>query len=117
MVDPKGNLQTIVCVYTDITKQREQELKITAMMDEARANAELLTASAAELQTALSKIASGDLTYRVVRSNAGDPAFPLAGITTSNPDGGTAGTQFTDVGELANSTTRYYLVRNRQVTE
>ncbi len=42
MVDPKGNLQTIVCVYTDITKQREQELKITAMMDEARANADSL---------------------------------------------------------------------------
>ena len=37
MVDPKGNLQTIVCVYNDITTQREQELKIKGMMDEAQA--------------------------------------------------------------------------------
>jgi methyl-accepting chemotaxis protein len=78
MVDPKGNLQTIVCVYNDITRQREQESKITAMMDEARANAELLTASAAELQTALSKIASGDLTYRV----SIDEADPLVRLKT-----------------------------------
>jgi methyl-accepting chemotaxis protein len=78
MVDPKGNLQTIVCVYNDITKQREQESKITAMMDEARANSELLTASASELQTALSKIASGDLTYRV----SVDEADPLVRLKT-----------------------------------
>jgi methyl-accepting chemotaxis protein len=74
MVDPKGNLQTIVCVYNDITKQREQEAKINGMMEEARANAELLTASAAELQTALAKIAAGDLTYHV----SVDEADPLA---------------------------------------
>jgi len=74
MVDPKGNLQTIVCVYNDITKQREQEAKINGMMEEARANAELLTASAAELQTALAKIAAGDLTYHV----SVDDADPLA---------------------------------------
>jgi methyl-accepting chemotaxis protein len=78
MVDPKGILQTIVCVYNDITKQREQESKITAMMDEARSNAELLTASASELQTALSKIASGDLTYRV----SVDEADPLVRLKT-----------------------------------
>ena len=78
MVDPKGNLQTIVCVYNDITKQREQEAKINGMMDEARANAELLTASASELQTALAKIASGDLTYRV----SVDEADPLVRLKT-----------------------------------
>ena len=76
MVDPKGNLQTIVCVYNDITKQREQETKINGMMEEARANAELLTASASELQTALAKIASGDLTYRVSVDEA-DPLVRL----------------------------------------
>jgi methyl-accepting chemotaxis protein len=74
MVDPKGNLQTIVCVYNDITKQREQEAKINGMMEEARANAELLTASASELQTALAKIAAGDLTFHV----SVDEADPLA---------------------------------------
>jgi methyl-accepting chemotaxis protein len=76
MVDPKGILQTIVCVYNDITTQRQQETKIKEMMDEARANAELLTSSAAELQTALSKIASGDLTYRVSVDDA-DPLVRL----------------------------------------
>ena len=76
MVDPKGVLQTIVCVYTDITTQREQELKIKEMMNEAKSNAELLTASASELQMALSKIASGDLTYRVSIDEA-DPLVKL----------------------------------------
>lgn len=78
MVDPKGNLQTIVCVYNDITKQREQEAKINGMMEEARANADLLTASASELQTALAKIAAGDLTYRV----SVDEADPLVRLKT-----------------------------------
>ncbi|HJX56740.1 MAG TPA: methyl-accepting chemotaxis protein [Methanoregula sp.] len=78
MVDPKGNLQTIVCVYNDISKQREQEAKINGMMEEARANAELLTASASELQTALAKIAAGDLTYHV----SVDDADPLARLKT-----------------------------------
>ncbi|HWS22376.1 MAG TPA: PAS domain-containing methyl-accepting chemotaxis protein [Methanoregula sp.] len=76
MVDPKGILQTIVCVYNDITTQREQETKIKEMMDEARAKAELLTVSAEELQMALSKIASGDLTYRVSIDDA-DPLVKL----------------------------------------
>jgi len=76
MVDPKGVLQTIVCVYNDITTQREQETKIKEMMDDARAKAELLTVSAEELQMALSKIASGDLTYRVSIDDA-DPLVKL----------------------------------------
>jgi len=69
-------IQTIVCVYNDITTQRQQETKIKEMMDEARANAELLTSSASELQTALAKIASGDLTYRVSVDDA-DPLVTL----------------------------------------
>jgi methyl-accepting chemotaxis protein len=76
MVDPKGVLQTIVCVYNDITTQREQETKIKEMMDEAKAKAELLTVSAEELQMALSKIASGDLTYQVSIDDA-DPLVKL----------------------------------------
>jgi methyl-accepting chemotaxis protein len=78
MLDPKGVLQTIVCVYNDITTQRQQEEKIKEMMDEARSNAELLTSSASELQTGLSKIASGDLTYRV----SIDDADPLVRLKT-----------------------------------
>jgi methyl-accepting chemotaxis protein len=76
MVDPNGNLQTIVCVYNDITTQREQELKIKAMMEEAQAKADLLTASASELQKALAKIATGDLTCKVSIDEA-DPLVRL----------------------------------------
>jgi methyl-accepting chemotaxis protein len=78
MVDPKGVLQTIVCVYNDITMQRGQETKIKEMMEEAKASAELLTQSASELQTALAKIASGDLTYRL----SVDEADPLVRLKT-----------------------------------
>ena len=74
--DAKGNLTTLLCVYNDVTLQREQETKIKQMMDEAKANAELLTVSAAELQTALARIAAGDLTYRVSIDEA-DPLVKL----------------------------------------
>ncbi len=76
ILDVKGNLQTLLCVYNDVTLQREQEKRIKQMMDEAKANAELLTVSAAELQTALAKVASGDLTYRVSIDDA-DPLVRL----------------------------------------
>jgi plastocyanin len=59
----------------------------------------------------------GDASYKVARSDAGDPTFPSATTTTSNPDGGVLGTTFTDAGELSNPTTRYYLVRNKQGNE
>ncbi len=78
IVDTKGDLQTIVCVYNDITKQREQEGKIKGMMEDARSSAELLSASASELQTGLAKIAGGDLTYRV----SVDEADPLVRLKT-----------------------------------
>lgn len=74
VLDTNGTLSTILCVYNDVTRQREQEKQIKNMMDEAKANAELLTTSAAELQTALAKIADGDLTHRV----SVDEADPLA---------------------------------------
>jgi len=76
IVDPKGNLQTIICVYNDITTQRQQETKIKEMMEKATANAELLTASAVELQKGLAKIAAGDLTFRVSIDEA-DPLVKL----------------------------------------
>jgi len=76
IVDTKGNLATLLCVYNDVTRQREQETKIKEMMDEAKANAELLTVSAAELQTALAQIAGGDLTYRLSIDDA-DPLVKL----------------------------------------
>ena len=76
MLDAKGNLSTILCVYNDVTTQRGQEKKIREMMDEAKAGAELLTQSATELQEALAKIAAGDLTYRVSIDDA-DPLVKL----------------------------------------
>ncbi len=76
ILDAKGDLTTILCVYNDVTLQRDQEKQIKQMMDEARANAELLTASAAELQTGLASIAGGDLTYRLSIDDA-DPLLKL----------------------------------------
>ncbi|MFA5237169.1 MAG: PAS domain-containing methyl-accepting chemotaxis protein [Methanoregula sp.] len=78
MLDAQQNISTILCVYVDITARREQEKKIQAMMDEAKAGAELLSASAAELQTGLTKIAGGDLTYQL----SIDDADPLVRLKT-----------------------------------
>jgi methyl-accepting chemotaxis protein len=76
ILDAKGEITTILCVYNDITVQREQEAKIVVMMDDAKANAELLTVSAADLQTAMANIAAGDLTFRL----SIDDADPLVKI-------------------------------------
>lgn len=76
IVDAKGDLSTIMCVYNDVTNQREQEKKIQEMMTEAKSHAELLGASASELQVALANIASGDLTYHVSIDEA-DPLVKL----------------------------------------
>jgi methyl-accepting chemotaxis protein len=86
MVDASGTLTTLLCVYNDVTKQREQEAKIKEMMDEAKANAELLTVSADELQAALAKMASGDLTFRV----SVDEADPLVKLKTDYNTAATA---------------------------
>ena len=59
----------------------------------------------------------GDLSYKVVRQSAGNPRFPAGSTNTVNPDGGVLGTTFTEAGDLANATPRYYLVRNKQSNE
>jgi methyl-accepting chemotaxis protein len=76
ITDAGGNLSTLLCVYNDVTAQREQEKKIKGMMDEATGNAELLSQSAAELQSGLAKIAAGDLTFHVSVDDA-DPLVRL----------------------------------------
>lgn len=60
---------------------------------------------------------TGDVSYKVARQSGGDPTFPVASTTTVNPAGGVLGTTFTDAGDLADPTTRYYLVRNKQTNE
>ncbi len=76
MLDAQQNLSTILCVYVDVTARREQEKKIQEMMEEAKASAELLSASAAELQTGLANIAAGDLTFQLSIDDA-DPLVQL----------------------------------------
>jgi len=76
IMDAKGTLTTVLCVYNDVTTQREQELKIKEMMDQATANAELLTQSVSELQSAMAKVAAGDLTCKVSIDDA-DPLVTL----------------------------------------
>jgi plastocyanin len=61
---------------------------------------------------------TGDVTYRVVRSLVGDPRFTVGVNTvTGSPDGGNAGTMFTELGGLSDPASHYYLIRNRQTTE
>lgn len=60
---------------------------------------------------------AGDISYKVARQSGGDPTFPAGTTITVNPDGGVFGTTFTDAGDLASPTTRYYLVRNKQTNE
>jgi len=76
MFDANQNITTILCVYVDVTARRAQEKKIQAMMDEAKASAELLSASATELESGLAKIAAGDLTCRLSIDDA-DPLVRL----------------------------------------
>ena len=81
MMDAQQNLSTILCVYVDVTDRRAQEKKIQEMMEEAKASAELLSASAAELQTGLEKIApaisrASSALMMQIRS------YPSRGITT-----------------------------------
>ncbi len=59
----------------------------------------------------------GDVSYKVSRQSGGDPAFPDGSTTTLDPDGGVLDTTLTDVGDLINPTTIYYLVRNKQSNE
>ena len=60
---------------------------------------------------------TGDASYKVARQSGGDPLFPTASTTTVDPDGGVLGTTFTDIGDLGNGTTRYYIIRNKQTNE
>ncbi|HNX17676.1 MAG TPA: methyl-accepting chemotaxis protein [Methanoregula sp.] len=76
MLDAQQNISTIMCVYVDVTARREQEKQIRVMMNDAKAGAELLSASATELQTGLEKIAGGDLTYQLSIDDA-DPLIRL----------------------------------------
>ncbi|MEN6396233.1 MAG: methyl-accepting chemotaxis protein, partial [Methanoregula sp.] len=76
MLDAEQNLSMILCVYVDVTTRREQEKQIREMMNDAKAGAELLSASASELQTGLEKIAGGDLTYQLSIDDA-DPLVRL----------------------------------------
>jgi plastocyanin len=61
---------------------------------------------------------TGDVTYKVVRSLVGDPLFTVgANTVTGDPDGGTAGTAFTELGGLNDPATHYYFIRNKQTNE
>lgn len=58
---------------------------------------------------------TGDVTYKVVRSDTADPTF--AANLVFDPDLGVTGTSFTDAGELLINSTHFYLVRNKQANE
>ena len=60
---------------------------------------------------------AGDVSYKVAENTVGDAKFPAGTTNTVNPDGGVLGTTLLDVGELSDTNSRYYLVRNKQTNE
>jgi methyl-accepting chemotaxis protein len=76
LLDDRGDLTHILTVYNDVTTVREQEVKIKEMIEEANAAKEILTASAGELEAAMTLIAQGNLTHKVSIDDA-DPLVKL----------------------------------------
>ena len=60
--DAQGNIVNILSVYADITEKRKKEEEIQRMMKDAQSKADILTASAGQLEESLKVLAKGDLT-------------------------------------------------------
>jgi len=76
LVDNEGNVESVLVVYNDITENRRKELEVKKLMDEAKEHADALSKSADELETGLSLIAKGDLTFKAPVTE-GDPLIRL----------------------------------------
>ena len=59
-----GSLEHFLIVYNDITERKEREKEVSALLEESRKNAEVLTCSAADLEKGISGLAKGDLRFR-----------------------------------------------------
>jgi len=76
LLDDKGDVESLLVVFNDITERRRQEHEIQKLMEESKKTAQALSESATVLETGLARLAEGDLTF-VVEIAADDPLVAL----------------------------------------
>jgi methyl-accepting chemotaxis protein len=63
LLDEAGMVENLLVVYNDITERRRQEQEIKTLMEDSQKKSQALTGSAGVLETGLSRMAEGDLTF------------------------------------------------------
>src|SRR5208337_848959 len=63
LLDETGAVENLLVVYNDITDRRRQDLEIKKLMEDSQKTAQALSESAGVLETGLSRMADGDLTF------------------------------------------------------
>jgi methyl-accepting chemotaxis protein len=63
LLDEAGAVDTLLVVYNDITDRRRQEQEIQNLMEDSKNKAKEISDSAVVLETGLSRMAEGDLTF------------------------------------------------------
>ncbi|HVP95924.1 methyl-accepting chemotaxis protein [Methanoregula sp.] len=76
LIDNTGAVESLLVVYNDITERRRQEGEIHTLMEDSKKKAQALSESAGVLETGLSRLAEGDLTF-VAEIAADDPLVAL----------------------------------------
>jgi methyl-accepting chemotaxis protein len=76
LLDAEGNVENLLVVYNDITDRRRKEQEVLQLMATSKKQAEALSSSAAVLETGLSAIAKGDLSFHAPVAD-GDPLLAL----------------------------------------
>jgi methyl-accepting chemotaxis protein len=76
LLDADGNVENLLIVFNDITERRKKEKEFKQLMEETQKKAEVLSASAAVLESGLERISKGDLTFQIPLVD-GDPLIKL----------------------------------------
>jgi methyl-accepting chemotaxis protein len=76
LLDDKGEVESLLVVFNDITERRRQEHEIQELMEESKKKAQALSESAAVLEIGLARLAEGDLTF-VTEIAESDPLVSL----------------------------------------
>jgi methyl-accepting chemotaxis protein len=63
LLDETGAVENLLVVYNDITERRRQEQEIKKLMEDSQKTAQAISESANVLETGLSRMAEGDLTF------------------------------------------------------
>ena len=76
LLNAQGSVDSVLVVYNDITDNRQKELEVKQLMEDAKLHADALSASADVLENGLSLIANGDLTFSAPITDS-DPLVKL----------------------------------------